>query len=196
MMIERGLKIFMTGGVAMLCAFIVVGNIEDPGSNLVFVQHVLSMDTIMPVSAMASHALPIPVLWPIVFWLIVLGEAATTVLFALATVELVRARNRKARDFRAAKRFVYLGAGCGFLVWFLAFLAVGGEWFAMWQSQVWNGQQAAFRIVDDDSSGPHLRRPAGRRALRRAKGKARYSQVRAQRSQGLTHERAGLAGGA
>lgn len=26
------------------------------------------------------------------------------------------------------------------------FSAVGGEWFAMWQSQIWNGQQAAFRI--------------------------------------------------
>ena len=39
------------------------------------------------------------------------------------------------------------GAGCAFLVWFVAFLAVGGEWFAMWQSQVWNGQQAAFRIL-------------------------------------------------
>jgi hypothetical protein len=24
--------------------------------------------------------------------------------------------------------------------------AVGGEWFAMWQSEVWNGQQPAFRI--------------------------------------------------
>ena len=60
MMIERGLKIFMTAGVALLCAFIVAGNIEDPGSNLLFVQHVLSMDTIMPVSALASHALPIP----------------------------------------------------------------------------------------------------------------------------------------
>jgi predicted small integral membrane protein len=30
---------------------------------------------------------------------------------------------------------------------FIAFLAVGGEWFAMWQLQVWNGQQPAFRIL-------------------------------------------------
>jgi predicted small integral membrane protein len=37
--------------------------------------------------------------------------------------------------------------GCGFLVWFIAFLAVGGERFAIWQSQVWNGQQRAFRIL-------------------------------------------------
>ena len=25
---------------------------------------------------------------------------------------------------------------------------VGGEWFAMWQSQMWNGQQAAFRFYE------------------------------------------------
>ena len=25
-------------------------------------------------------------------------------------------------------------------------MAVGGEWFLMWQSKVWNGQDAAFRL--------------------------------------------------
>jgi predicted small integral membrane protein len=24
---------------------------------------------------------------------------------------------------------------------------VGGEWFQMWQSQIWNGQEAAFRFI-------------------------------------------------
>ncbi|HKN27537.1 MAG TPA: DUF2165 domain-containing protein [Roseiarcus sp.] len=146
-MMDRRLKIFMTGGVAVLCAFITAGNIHDPGSNLLFVQHVFSMDTIIPASAMADHAIPIPLLWRIAFWLIVAGEALTTVLFMLGTFELFRARSSKAADFHRAKRFVFAGAACGFLVWFIGFLAVGGEWFAMWQSQVWNGQQAAFRIL-------------------------------------------------
>jgi predicted small integral membrane protein len=25
-------------------------------------------------------------------------------------------------------------------------MTVGGEWFLMWQSKVWNGQEAAFRL--------------------------------------------------
>jgi predicted small integral membrane protein len=25
-------------------------------------------------------------------------------------------------------------------------MVVGGEWFAMWQSKTWNGQEAAFRF--------------------------------------------------
>ena len=146
MMTERRLKILMIGGLALLCGFIVAGNIHDPGSNLLFVQHVFSMDTIIPVSAMADHAIPVPLLWRIGFWLIVIGEGLTAALFALGALELLRARKSKAQDFHQAKRFVFVGAGCGFLVWFIGFLAVGGEWFAMWQSQVWNGQQPAFRI--------------------------------------------------
>ena len=31
-------------------------------------------------------------------------------------------------------------------MWLVAFLTVGGEWFLMWQSKSWNGQEAAFRM--------------------------------------------------
>ncbi len=147
MMMERMIKILMSAGLAVLAALIAFGNIHDPGSNLSFVQHILSMDTIAPNNPMASHAMPVPPLWVIAFWLIVAAEGLTSVLYALGTVELWRARSSKARAFQRAKRFVYAGAACGFLIWFVGFTAVGGEWFAMWQSQVWNGQQAAFRIT-------------------------------------------------
>jgi len=30
-------------------------------------------------------------------------------------------------------------------MWLVAFLAIGGEWFLMWQSAKWNGQQPAFQ---------------------------------------------------
>jgi predicted small integral membrane protein len=66
--------------------------------------------------------------------------------FVCGTVELLRARSCRARVFHEAKRFVYAGAGCAFLIWFVGFSAVGGEWFAMWQSPTWNGQAAAFRM--------------------------------------------------
>jgi predicted small integral membrane protein len=29
------------------------------------------------------------------------------------------------------------------LMWLMAFLSVGAEWFLMWQSKDWNGQEAA-----------------------------------------------------
>jgi predicted small integral membrane protein len=35
----------------------------------------------------------------------------------------------------------------GFGLWFFGFMVVAGEYFAMWQSKVWNGQESAFRIA-------------------------------------------------
>jgi predicted small integral membrane protein len=35
----------------------------------------------------------------------------------------------------------------GFVLYFFGFMTVGAEWFLMWQSHQWNGQQAAFRVI-------------------------------------------------
>ncbi len=32
-------------------------------------------------------------------------------------------------------------------LYFFGFLVVGGEWFQMWQSGTWNGQEGAFRFA-------------------------------------------------
>src|ERR1700734_3977776 len=146
MLTQRLVKIIMSGGLVVMFALIAIGNIHDPEPNLRFVEHVLSMDTVWAGSATAERAMPIQTLWQVSFWLIVAGEVVTAVLFALGTVELARARKAKAWAFQEAKRFIYVGAACGFLIWFVGFTAVGGEWFAMWMSDTWNGQQGAFRI--------------------------------------------------
>ncbi|MGA9895023.1 MAG: DUF2165 family protein, partial [Xanthobacteraceae bacterium] len=46
-----------------------------------------------------------------------------------------------------AKVWAVAGLGTGFGVWFFGFLVIAGEYFAMWQSKAWNGQEAAFRIT-------------------------------------------------
>jgi predicted small integral membrane protein len=33
------------------------------------------------------------------------------------------------------------------LIWFVGFLVIAGEWFAMWQSASWSGKESAFRFV-------------------------------------------------
>jgi predicted small integral membrane protein len=48
--------------------------------------------------------------------------------------------------FNEAKGLVIAGAALAFLLWFFGFMVVAGEWFAMWQSATWNGQDAAFRF--------------------------------------------------
>ena len=85
-------------------------------------------------------------LWHLSYAAIILGEGLTGLAFAVAAVELARNLRGDAAQFRRSKRFVFVGGGLGFLVWFFGFMVVGGEWFAMWQSKLWNGQEPAFRF--------------------------------------------------
>ncbi|HET7114872.1 MAG TPA: DUF2165 domain-containing protein, partial [Hanamia sp.] len=49
--------------------------------------------------------------------------------------------------FHASKNWAIAGILIGLIVWFFGFEVIGGEWFEMWQSQVWNGLGAAERVV-------------------------------------------------
>jgi predicted small integral membrane protein len=49
--------------------------------------------------------------------------------------------------FHDSKNWAIAGILIGIMVWFLGFEVVGGEWFAMWQSNTWNGLESAERIV-------------------------------------------------
>jgi predicted small integral membrane protein len=142
----RVVKIIMVTSLALFAFIVTFDNIIDYGTNFQFVRHVLSMDTVFPDNALMHRALTDPVLWHLGYAVIIAGEGLTCLAFAVAAVELTRSVRDSAVRFNHAKRFVFVGAGIGFLVWFLGFMVVGGEWFAMWQSKLWNGQQAAFRF--------------------------------------------------
>ena len=51
------------------------------------------------------------------------------------------------RGLHRAKLWAVAGLTVGFGVWFFGFLVVAGEYWAMWQSRTWNGQEAAFRFT-------------------------------------------------
>lgn len=121
-------------------------NITDYGSNFAFVQHVFSMDTTFPGNAAMYRAITTPTIWHVGYWFIIAGESLTFILFLIGGIKLFAARNQSAEAFNAAKDWTIAGATIGFLVWFVGFMVVGGEWFLMWQSQTWNGQDAAFKF--------------------------------------------------
>ncbi|PWJ76942.1 putative small integral membrane protein [Pseudaminobacter salicylatoxidans] len=139
-------KIVMCLCLAAFAFLVAFGNITDYGSNYAFVQHVLSMDTTFPGNALMYRSITNPALWTAGYWLIIAGEALTCILFLIAAWRLWQARMASGAVFNQAKRFVVVAATVGFLVWYFGFMVIGGEWFAMWQSQTWNGQEAAFKF--------------------------------------------------
>jgi predicted small integral membrane protein len=146
MPIVRLAKIIMCFTLGLFCLLVAFDNVVDPRTNYAFVQHVLSMDSTFAESGLKYRAMTSPVAWQIAFVAIVAAEALTGLLFAVATVALWRARLSPADAFNNAKGYAIAAATLAFIVWFFGFMVIGGEWFEMWQSKIWNGQEAAFRF--------------------------------------------------
>ena len=146
MYITRIAKIVMVACLAVFCLLVVFGNLTDYQSNYLFVKHVMSMDTTYPGNKLMYRAIVSPELWHAAFAGIVAGEAIAGLLFLVGAIRLFQARHAPGADFNKAKGWTVAGALVAFLVWFLGFMVIAGEWFAMWQSATWNGQAAAFRF--------------------------------------------------
>jgi predicted small integral membrane protein len=146
-MIEtRIVKIVMVGSLALFAGLVTFDNLTDYETNYVFVRNVLSMHTTPPGNALMYRSITSPSAWRAAYGLIIAGEGATALGFAGAAALLLRHLRSPATRFNRAKGLAAVAAGLGFLVWFLGFMAIGGEWFQMWQSPQWNGQEAAFRF--------------------------------------------------
>lgn len=145
-MTGRYAKIVMVLALAAFAFMVTLNNITDYGANFAFVQHVLSMDTTFPGNSNMYRAVTTPALWHAAYWLIIAGEGIVFVLLLTGAIQMFKARKSSTANFDASKKWVIAGATSGFLVWFFGFMVIGGEWFLMWQSQTWNGQEAAFRF--------------------------------------------------
>lgn len=139
-------KIAMVASLALFAFIVTFDNITDYGTNFAFVQHVLSMDTTFPNNRLTYRAITDAALWHLGYDIIIAAEGLTCACLAIGAVALLRAVRAEAPTFERAKRFAIIGATLAFLIWFTGFMVVGGEWFAMWQSKDWNGQQSAFRF--------------------------------------------------
>ncbi len=144
-MMIRTAKLLLLAGVAFFYVLVVFNNLTDFNVNAQFVRHVLLMDTTIPGNNGMWRAISSPA-FDLVFCLTIIAwETITTVLLWWGALRLLRALRLPAAAFNTAKSLPALALTTSLLIWLVAFLAVGGEWFLMWQSRTWNGQETAFR---------------------------------------------------
>jgi predicted small integral membrane protein len=124
---------------AVFISLVVFNNVTDYNSNLQYVKHVLTMDTTFPGNRGMWRRIDLETLHHIAYLLIILIEAGVALLLWLGSVRLWRSL-RSASDFNRAKGAAVLGLASAVALFFGGFLAVGGEWFLMWQSETWNAQ--------------------------------------------------------
>lgn len=154
MIATRHTKIALLAACGLFFLVVVLNNaVFDYPSNYGFVQHVLSMDTLFSGDAQTWRAFPDPTpadgtywLHHAFYWTIILWEFTAGLLCSVGAWKLWQARHASSADFQAAKTLAVYGLGLTLLQWFTAFITVGAEWFLMWQSKGWNGQDAAARM--------------------------------------------------
>jgi len=145
-MITRTAKLLLLAAIALFYTLVVFNNTTDFDSNYQFVRHVLMMDTTFPGNRGMWRALDAPI-WHLTFYFSVIAwEIVTMILSWWGVIVLLRKLRGSAAEFNMAKRIPVIALTLGMLMWLVAFLTVGAEWFLMWQSHLWNGQEAAFRM--------------------------------------------------
>jgi predicted small integral membrane protein len=144
MVFIRLAKVTMIGSLAAYAFIVAYDNVVDYGSNYQFVRHVLSMDTTYRSNALMHRAITNESIWRVAYALIMAIEGLTALLLALGALGRLRA---PAEVFNRSKVWAVAGLTVGFALWFFGFMVIAGEYFAMWQSKEWNGQEAAFRIT-------------------------------------------------
>ena len=143
----RLVQAFVVLAVALYATFVCFGNLVDYNSNWEFVKHVLSMDTTFEGNKLMWRAIDNEVLQTIAYWGIIVVEGAIAVFGWIAGITMLRNLKSTTAKFNKAKFLGYFAFLLGFLLWFVGFIAIGSEWFAMWQSSIWNGKQTAMDIT-------------------------------------------------
>jgi predicted small integral membrane protein len=147
MLLFRLSKIVMIAALAAFVFVVTYDNIVDYNSNYDFVRHVLSMDTTFPKNALMDRAITDKRIWTAAYTAIMAVEALTCLLLVVGALALLGRLTAPPERFNRAKVWAVAGLTVGFGLWFFGFLVIAGEYFAMWQSQAWNGQETAFRIT-------------------------------------------------
>lgn len=147
MIVIRASKAFLVFLISLFCLLVGYNNIVDYGSNFDFVQHVMLMDTTFPGNRLMERAISAPFMHHAAYWLIIVGELTAGLLCFIGAITLFRKLRKEREVFARAKTLAITGLTLGIFVWFFGFMTVAAEWFLMWQSQQWNGVQAAFRFI-------------------------------------------------
>jgi predicted small integral membrane protein len=143
----RWIKIISVGSLGLMSMLIFLGNTTDYNSNYQFVEHVMKMDTVFPNSRLLYRSIQQPWVYHTAYIFLIALELIIALLCIHGSRQMFIKRREPAAVFFEAKHRAVMGLGLGILLWFTGFEVIGGEWFAMWQSNTWNGLDSANRII-------------------------------------------------
>jgi predicted small integral membrane protein len=142
----RRSKIVFMASVCVWTGLVGINNVMDYRANFQFVQHVLEMDTTFPGNPLLWRSLRWGPLQHAAYLGIIAVELLVGLLSGIAVFRMLAARDDPEK-FSRAKAVGVMALALGVLLWLAGFEVIGGEYFLMWQSPTWNGQESAFRFA-------------------------------------------------
>ncbi len=132
-MMIRSAKVLLLAAMALFYSLVVFNNITDYNSNYLFVYHVLNMDSTFPGNQLMWRAIHSTFVYKCFYNSVICWEFVTAVLSWAGCLLLVKKLRAPVTDFNVTKRVAIGAMTLGLLLWFVAFLTIGAEWFLMWQ---------------------------------------------------------------
>lgn len=144
---QRIVKATLVCNCALLLTIVFIDNIFAYSINYEYVQHVMSMDTTFKHAQVYWRAVHHPMYYHIALILIIIGEALASVLLWMGGVVLFKHIRSEATQFENAKQFSLFGLLVAILLFSFAFFTIGSQWFASWQSTIWNAKNAIMPFL-------------------------------------------------
>ena len=142
----RRSKIVFMASVCLWTGLVGINNVMDYRANFQFVEHVLEMDTTFPDNPQLRRSLRWEPLHHAAYLGIFAVELVVGLLSGIAVFRMLAAKDDPEK-FSRAKAVGVIALALGVLLWLAGFEGIGGEYFLMWQSHTWNGQESAFRFA-------------------------------------------------
>ena len=134
--------------VAVYYLMVAFDNITNPtnpnASNWPFVQGVLSGDGVPADSGFQYRFIDAEWFQVVSYIGIITGETLTGLLLLIAGILGLR-RSASCPRWGGAQKWTYAGGTLGLAVFFLGFMAIGGNWFIMYLNSKFNGLEPAFQ---------------------------------------------------
>ncbi len=143
----RVIKICLVATIALFFSVVAFDNVIDHQSNLLFVQHVLSMDTTFHDPSLMQRAITSEQTQSFVYYLIIMWQIMTAIICWFGVITLIASMRDNNTLFHESKSLAFLGLFSGVMLYLLGFIILGGEWFSMWQSPTWNGQSKSGLFI-------------------------------------------------
>ena len=145
-MLLRISKLFLVSSFSLYLLLVVFNNLTDYNSNFQFVRHVLMMDTTFPGNNGMWRSINSETLHHLFYIFVIAAELTAAAFGIIGSIKLFTKLKSDSHTFNNSKKPAAVSLIISFVLWFIGFIVIGGEWFLMWQSNQWNGIEAAFRI--------------------------------------------------